>query len=100
MKRLFLLFLLICGTASAQSDLVGILYKGRVEYYWVLYHSPNGRHTKISNYNSSIDFFIDTKYLNSIIVDRPIQYQTRVIRINRLFAGVTPAPAAEVTAKR
>ncbi|MFO1448567.1 MAG: hypothetical protein U1F61_10460 [Opitutaceae bacterium] len=94
MKRLFLLFVLLCGSCAAQSDLVGILYKGRMEYYWVLYRSPNGRHTKISNYHSSIDFFIDTNYLNSIIVERPIQLQTRVIRINRFYTGAPTPPAS------
>jgi len=83
MKRLLCLFLLISSICSAQSDLVGILYKGRVEYYWVLYRSPNGQLTKVSNFNSSIGFFIETAYLNSIIVERPLQFQQRVIRISR-----------------
>jgi hypothetical protein len=85
MKKL--LFLLVFLTASslgqAQADLVGILFKGRVEYYWILYRSANGSVTKVSNVNSGIGFYIDTKYLASITVEQPIQLQRRVIRVAR-----------------
>lgn len=82
----FLLLLAFAAATSighAQSDLVGILFKGRVEYYWVLYRSTDGRVTKVTNYHSGIGFYIDTNYLASITVERPLQYHTRVIRVAR-----------------
>lgn len=85
MKKLLLLlaFAAASSLGHAQSDLVGILFKGRVEYYWVLYRSSDGRVTKVTNFHSGIGFYIDTQYLASITVERPIQYQTRVIRVAR-----------------
>lgn len=86
MKILLLLVLLLSAgvhRAQAQSDLIAITYKGRIEYYWVLYTSPDGRHTKITNCNSAISFYVDTDYLNSITISRPPERLTRVIRISR-----------------
>lgn len=82
---LFLYLLLVAGVqqTQAQSDLIAISYKGRIEYYWVLYTSPNGRHTKITNYNSAISFYVDTGFLNSITISRPPERLTRVVRISR-----------------
>jgi hypothetical protein len=82
---LFLVLLLATGLhrAEAQSDLIAISYKGRIEYYWVLYTSPDGRHTKITNYNSAISFYVDTGFLNSITISRPQERLTRVVRISR-----------------
>jgi len=67
-KTLFFLFCLLALPASAQPRLVSVLFKGRVETYWLLYESPDGKYTKVSNASSGIDFFMETKYLNSITV--------------------------------
>ncbi|MBE7537146.1 MAG: hypothetical protein HS122_01875 [Opitutaceae bacterium] len=84
MKYLILaILLLLGGQAHAQSDLIAISYKGRIEYYWVLYTSPDGRHTKITNYNSAISFYVDTGFLNSITISRPPERQSRLVRIWR-----------------
>ena len=84
MKVLFFLFLFLGSVshARARNDLIAIAYNGRVEHYWVLYTSSNGRHTKITNYHSAIGFFVDTKYLTSITLGRSAQQQRqyRVVR--------------------
>ena len=84
MKVLFLLFFFLGSVSqvNAQSNLIAIAYNGRVEHYWVLYTSSNGRQTKITNYHSAIGFFVDTKYLASITLGRPApqQQQYRVVR--------------------
>ncbi len=79
-----LLFLLLglsgITRVDAQTELIAIAYNGRIEHYWVLYTSPDGRHTKITNYHSAISFYIDTKYLNSITLSRPTERHVRVVR--------------------
>ncbi len=84
---LVLLLVLLLAAAShegrAQNELIAIAYNGRIEYYWVLYTSIDGRHTKITNYHSAISFFVDTKYLNSITLNRPAERRIRVVRTLR-----------------
>jgi len=85
MKALILLFFVLCSAGYAQHDLITIAYNGRYEYYWVLYRSADGRHTKITNYHSAISFYVDTNFLNRITVSTPstlqsAPFQYRVIR--------------------
>ena len=82
---LLVVLLLLAGNnqVRAQNELIAIAYNGRIEYYWVLYTSADGRHTKITNYHSAISFFVDTQYLNSITLNRPTERRIRVIRTLR-----------------
>ena len=80
MKLLLALFLVIAAPAFAQSKLVSVRFNGRIEQYWIQYVSEDGKYTKVSNANSGIHFFLETRFLNSITVAAhpPKEKQIRV----------------------
>jgi len=64
----FSIFLLLCSCACAAGELVSVRYKDRVEHYWVMYTSPDGKYTKVCNAQSGIDFFMETQQLRAITI--------------------------------
>ena len=83
-KALFLFFVVSLASA-AEGELVSIVCKGKVEQYWVMYASPDGKLTKIRNTSSGIDFFIETAYLNAITISRQLP-AVRAVRVRRFRA--------------
>lgn len=82
MKHLFLVLCFAAAPVFAQSELVAIVDNGRVEHYWVMYQSTDGRMTKIKSATSGIHFFVETAYLKSVTL-APKVPMSRTIRIRR-----------------